>query len=54
MGRDNDRYVQLRNPMTGYWVKVDRKQGKIVAQKKTPGPFKNVPIHAKYREHEVR
>lgn len=37
-------YVQLRNPRTGLYVKIDRTKGWIVAHKKSKGPFKNVPI----------
>jgi len=36
------RYVQLRNPLTKNYVKVDRKVGKIVGRKKTP--YKNVKL----------
>jgi hypothetical protein len=34
--------VQVKNPRTDRWVKVDTKTGKIVDQKKTPGPYKGV------------
>jgi hypothetical protein len=34
--------VQLQNPVTGKWVKVDTKSGKIIDVKKTAGPFKGV------------
>ena len=54
MGKASSRYVQLKNPMTKLWVKVDKKEGRIVEHKKTPGPFKGVPIHPKYREHELK
>ena len=37
-------YVQIRNPKTGLWVKVDRERGVIVSHKRTPGPYKNVPV----------
>jgi hypothetical protein len=36
--------VQLKNPRTGRYVKVDRSKGEIVSVKSTPGPYKNVPI----------
>ena len=54
MGKDTSRYVQLKNPMTDLWVKVDKKIGKIVQHKKTPGPFKDVPMHPKYRRHQAK
>jgi hypothetical protein len=34
--------VQIQNPVTKQWVKIDTKSGKIVDTKKTPGPFKGV------------
>jgi hypothetical protein len=36
--------VQLKNPRSGLYVKVDRGEGRIVGHKKSPGPYKNVPI----------
>lgn len=36
--------VQLRNPRSGHYVKVDRSKGVIVDHKRTAGPYKNVPI----------
>lgn len=38
------RIVQVRNPMTGWYVKIDKLLGKIVAHKKSAGPYKNIPI----------
>ncbi len=34
--------VQLQNPVTKNWIKVDTKNGKILDVKRTPGPFKGV------------
>ena len=34
--------VQIQNPVTKRWVKIDTKSGQIVDVKKTPGPFKGV------------
>ncbi|WP_173519407.1 hypothetical protein [Ensifer sesbaniae] len=34
--------VQIQNPVTGRWVKVDTSTGRIIEQKKTPGPYKGV------------
>ncbi len=39
--------VQVKNPKTGHYVKIDRAQGKIVAHKKSDGPYKNVAIARK-------
>jgi hypothetical protein len=35
--------VQVRNPITERWVKLDTKTGRIIDTKKSPGPYKNVP-----------
>lgn len=40
-----DRFVQLRNPISKMYVKVDRKSGMIVSRKRTP--YKNIPIRGK-------
>lgn len=37
-------FVQLKNPRTGHYVKVDRREGRILSHKKSPGPYKGVPI----------
>lgn len=34
--------VQVRNPVTKRWVKLDTDTGRIVDHKKSPGPYKNV------------
>ena len=39
--------VQVKNPRTGRYVKIDRAQGKIVTSKKSPGPYKNIPVARK-------
>lgn len=36
--------IQLKNPKSGLYVKIDRNEGKIVSHKKTKGPYKNIPI----------
>lgn len=41
--------VQLRNPRTGHYVKVDRSEGRILSHKKSPGPYKGVPIFRSQR-----
>lgn len=33
--------IQVRNPRTDRYVKIDREAGKILEHKKTPGPFKD-------------
>ena len=39
--------VQVKNPRTGHYVKIDRTAGKIVSHKKSDGPYKNVPVARK-------
>ena len=46
MGAPRKRIVQVFNPSTDRWVKIDRDIGRIVAHKKSPGPYKRV---TKYR-----
>ena len=38
------RYIQLWNPITKRYTKVDSLTGSIVSRKKTKGPYKNVKI----------
>ena len=40
-------FVQVRNPKTGHYLKIDRDAGKIVAHKKSDGPYKGVPVARK-------
>jgi len=37
--------VQLRNPRTGLYVKIDKTIGAILSHKKSPGPYKGIRIH---------
>jgi hypothetical protein len=39
--------VQVKNPKSGHYVKIDRLAGKIISHKKSGGPFKNVPVARK-------
>ena len=39
--------VQVKNPRTDRYVKIDRTAGKIVDHKKTAGPYKNIPVARK-------
>ena len=36
--------VQVKNSRSGRYVKIDRSAGMIVSVKKSPGPYKGVPI----------
>lgn len=37
-------YVQVRNPKTGRYIKIDREKGRIIGEKRSPGPYKGVRI----------
>ena len=36
--------VQVKNPRSGHYVKIDRTEGKIVSHKKSEGQYKNIPV----------
>lgn len=42
--------VQVKNPKTGNYVKIDRSAGKIIAHKKSSGPYKGVPVARKRKK----
>lgn len=42
--------VQVKNPKTDRYVKIDRTQGRIVGYKLTPGPYKSVPVVRKSKK----
>jgi hypothetical protein len=42
--------VQTKNPKTGRYVKIDRAAGRIVDSKKSPGPYKGVPVARKRKK----
>lgn len=39
--------VQVKNPKTGRYVKIDRSAGKIISHKKSAGKYKGVPVAGK-------
>lgn len=39
--------VQVKNPRTGRYVKIDRAKGKILSHKKSEGKYKNIPVARK-------
>ena len=39
--------VQVKNPMTGYYIKIDRTTGMIISHKQSKGPYKNIQIKVK-------
>ena len=42
--------VQTRNPKSNRYIKLDLNTGKIVATKRSPGPYKNIPIIRRRKE----
>jgi len=38
------KYVQLQNPCTKRWVKIDTQTGRITAHKKSKGLYKNIKV----------
>ena len=46
--------VQLKNPRSGRYVKIDRAAGMIIGHKKSAGPYKNVPIARKSKRDDRR
>jgi hypothetical protein len=36
--------VQTKNPRSGHYVKIDRKEGKIIGHKSSKGPYKGIPV----------
>jgi len=42
--------VQVKNPRTGHYVKIDRNAGKIISHKKSEGAYKNVPVARKNKK----
>ena len=45
-GRKRD-VVQVKNPRSGRYVKIDRSAGKIVSHKRSAGPYKGIPVARK-------
>lgn len=39
--------VQVKNPKSGHYVKIDRSAGKILDHKKSLGPYKGIPVARK-------
>jgi len=42
--------VQVKNPKSGHYIKIDRSAGRILSHKKSPNPYKNIPIARKSDE----
>ncbi len=39
--------VQVKNPKSGRYIKIDRSVGEIVSHKSSDGPYKGVPVALK-------
>ena len=39
--------VQVKNPRSGHYVKIDRTVGKIMSHKKSEGKYKGIPVARK-------
>lgn len=46
-GKKKHDMVQVKNPKTERYVKIDRTEGRIVSEKKSPGPYSGVPVARK-------
>jgi len=44
MPKEKSDIVQVKNPRTNRYVKIDRTKGRILAHKKSDGPYKGVPV----------
>lgn len=44
MSKKGKNIVQVKNPKSGHYVKIDRSVGRIISHKKSEGPYKNIPI----------
>lgn len=42
--------VQVKNPKTDRYVKIDRDAGRIIDHKKSEGPYKGIPIARKRKK----
>jgi hypothetical protein len=42
--------VQIKNPKSGRYVKIDRAAGKIISHKKSGGKYKGVPVARKKKK----
>lgn len=36
--------IQVKNPKSDHYVKIDRSAGRIISHKKSEGPYKNIPV----------
>lgn len=36
--------VQIKNHITGYYLRINTERERITGRKKTPGPYKGIPV----------
>ena len=53
-GSDVVAIVQMRDPKTGRYIKVDRATGKVLRRKQTDGPYERIPIVESVRRQKAR
>jgi len=46
-GKGKHDVVQVKNPRSGHYVKIDRSAGKIISHKKSTGPYKGIKVARK-------
>jgi len=39
--------IQIRNPRSGCYIKINKNKAIIISHKKSKGPYKNIPIVTK-------
>ena len=45
--------VQIKNPKSGKYIKIDRDKGIILSHKTTKGPYKNIPVARKKEDRDI-
>ena len=50
MATKKSKVVQIKNPKSGKYVKIDRSKGRIISHKKSEGPYKGVPVARKRKK----
>jgi len=50
MSKKKSDVVQIKNPKSGRYVKINRSKGKIISHKKSEGPYKGVPVARKKKK----
>lgn len=51
---DSDNIVQIRNPRSGRYIKINREKGLIIGNKAGKLPYKNIPIFGRLTDRDKR